>query len=140
MRKKRTLKRYADLFRDPSALFGPNTETVLFPNGENEIWLKDDRGFGVRITASRGDAGFGVTVQKFVGGTPLTLNGNTAKDWEPYAGPDMQEVTITQYLGDERSQQFKRWYRDEINPATGERWAFPDAAHPLHDSIVAGPQ
>jgi hypothetical protein len=112
--KRRTLKAYRKLYADPTALFD-GCSVTLFPNGEREIWIKDaaDRGYGFRIRASMGPAGLGLQVDRFSLGRPITPAGNEtiAEDWKPYAGPDLDNVSLTQYGFDERSQAFKAWYQ-----------------------------
>lgn len=108
MSRRRTLKRYENLYRDPTSLFPASDgarqlETILFPNGENEIWLRTPDGLGVRIVASNGPHGLGVRVGSFVGTPKITA-------------PDTQdeiEVELCQYRQDARSQAFRRWYRHE---------------------------
>jgi len=104
-RKRRTLKRYQELYRNPYSLFpaGPNSEgvkTTIFPNGENEIWFQANDGLGIRVTAGNGPAGLGIRVQRFIAGNPLTVTDDGLTG----------EVSVCQYRQDDRSQAFKRWY------------------------------
>lgn len=111
MPRRRTLKRYIDLFRNPFSLFGNGPDngavkTTLFPNGNKEIWCQTPDGLGVRIEVSNGPAGLGVTVRNFLFSSPLTCEGQ-----------DDTEFSIVQYRQDERSQAFKRWIQYVETPA-----------------------
>ena len=117
MKKRRTKKRYANLFDDPKSLFG-NARVMLFPNGEPEIWIQSPDGCqGFRLTASCGKAGLGLTIRRFVGGAPMTICGNLAPDGEVMPQKDAEEISVTQYRSDDYAQAFKKWYGDsEHNP------------------------
>lgn len=93
----------------------PGCKVTIRPNGEDVIWIQDARGHGFRISAGAGPAGLRVTAGRFVGGNPISIAGNEAKDSEVFSGPDMAEVSMCQYNLDERSQAFKRWYHDPEN-------------------------
>lgn len=119
-RQKRTLKRYIELFRNPRSLFEGSPangisapETIIFPNGEREIWIKGQGNKGFRIKASEGPAGLNVTVSRFVGCPPITISGN-ADDGQMTAIrnlPEAYELSLCQYNADDRSQAFKVWYQ-----------------------------
>lgn len=103
--RRRTIKRYVELYHDPSTLFHGVNVTV-FPNGENEIWLKTADGLGVKVRVGNGPAGLGIQIDTF-GGTPtLTV-----------ASPDGTHMEVCQYRQDARSQAFRRWYRGEETAA-----------------------
>lgn len=117
-RKLRAYKRdYADLYDNPYCLFlgGPDNRGVsvkLWPNGEQAIWIQDDRGHGVEITAGAGPAGFGLHIRPFAGGTAITVGGNLSDDHlTPHSAGDYRFVDLCQYNGDEKSQAFKAWYQ-----------------------------
>lgn len=116
-RQHRTFKRdYAALYDNPYALFpgGPDNRGAsvkLWPNGTNAIWIQDERGHGVEITAGAGPAGFGLHIRSFVGGAPITVAGNLADSHLTTAkGGDYKYLDLCQYNGDEKSQAFKAWY------------------------------
>lgn len=121
MARKRTKKQYANLFDNPRALFhgGPDDTGVsvtLWPNGEREIWLRDDNGRGgVRITASRGPVGMGIRISKFVGTGPLTVRayGDDYSDATNAPSFDAREIDMVFYDQTEKAQAFKRWYDGE---------------------------
>ena len=120
MKLKRTLKRYADLFRNPRTLFEgspvngiPAPEVILFPNGAREIWIKGTGNKGFSIRASEGPAGLSVTIHRFVGCPPITIAGN-ADDGEMsviQGLPEAYELSLCQYNADAKSQAFKEWYQ-----------------------------
>ena len=133
MKLKRTLKRYADLFRNPRTLFDgspangiPAPEVILFPNGERQIWIKGTGNKGFRITAGEGPAGLSVTISRFVGCPPITIAGNADDgDMTPIQNlPEAFELSLCQYNADARSQAFKEWYQgradhpQEYDPTT----------------------
>lgn len=114
-RRKRTLKLYETLYRNPLSLFpsnGPTTagdiETILFPNGENEIWIKDSKsGRGFRIRASNGPAGFALRVSTF--GKAATI-ADVIPDNESAVGHDAVDFGLCIYNDDEKSQAFRARY------------------------------
>lgn len=116
MRAKRTIKRYVDLFRNPRKLFGvgpddTGAEVILFPNGEREIWIKEAKGHGFRITASRGPRGLGLQISRFVCGAPMTINANgNDADKDDLKGFDATHIEICQYDSDPAAQAYKEWY------------------------------
>lgn len=100
----------------------PGCKVTVRPNGKPEIWIQDERGHGYRITAGSGPAGLRVTANRFAGGNPITVGGNKHGDEEPFAGPDMSEVSMCQFNHDEWSQMFKAWYADpDNNPHPGNK-------------------
>lgn len=124
---------YARLYDNPFSLFpgGPDNRGVsvkLWPNGEPRIWLQDERGHGVEITASAGPAGFGLHIRSFVGGAPITVGGNLHPDLTVHHAGDYKYIDLCQYNGDAKSQAFKAWYNgssdDPHRPARP-----PDFAH-----------
>lgn len=112
-------KDYAHLYDNPYALF-PGTgheasrgaKVILWPNGQPAIWIQDDRGHGVEITAGAGPAGFGLHIRSFIGGNGITVSGNLAdQHLTPHREPvDYKYIELTQYNLDEPSQAFKAWY------------------------------
>lgn len=110
MADRKALKRqaqFAKLAEDGQYFSG--VKMTLWPNGEQgEIWFSDGRQ-GFAISVGKGKAGLGLRVHRFAGTPPLTVSGNRAGDYEVLPQVDAQEVSITQYFGDERSQWFKRW-------------------------------
>ena len=113
MARRRTLKRYVELYRNPQAMYPGNAigahgpvSVTLYPNGEPEIWIQTPDGLGVRIHAGNGPAGLGLQISRFVG-TPDV-------DSLPDA---LGGVELCQYRQDARSQAFRRWYRQEETPA-----------------------
>jgi hypothetical protein len=114
-RTKHTKKQYTELFDNPKALF-QNVKTTLWPNGVPEIWFSNDQGYGFRVAVSNGPAGMGITISRFIGTPGLTISGNQADSgWSSFIGPDMQEVSLTQYKPDDQSQAFKRWYQSDAS-------------------------
>lgn len=111
-RTKRTKKQYTELYNNPEALF-TGVQTIMWPNGVPEIWFKNAQGYGFRVHVGNGPAGIGITVSRFVGTPGLSISGNTVEDDAPFIGPDMQEISLTQYKPDEKSQQFKKWYQSD---------------------------
>src|SRR3990167_367324 len=97
MSRRRTLKRYETLYRDPTTLF-QGVEVTLFPNGANEIWCKTSDGLGFRVTVGNGPAGLGVCIRSFIS-TP----GITRAD-----GDTFLEQELVQYRQDARSQAYSR--------------------------------
>lgn len=116
MTKRQMKKKYSDLFDHPHALFGngPNNtgaRVTLWPNDENELWIQDASGqHSVKITASNGPAGLGITIHQHVGATPMTVRAYGQDYALPQPSENVREVCITMYNADERSQAFKRWY------------------------------
>lgn len=103
-------QQFVDLFESGGEGYFKGCKVTLFPNGEKgEIWISDGM-HGVRITAGKGRAGLRVSVERFAGGAPLSMTGNTHPDYMPIPLQDCQEISITQYNHDERSQAFKAWY------------------------------
>lgn len=110
-RPKRTKKRYMELFDEPEKLF-PGVKTTLFPNGDNEMWIRSPDGkHGFSIKASLGPAGLGLTIKTFVMGNDLTVRSynHAYGDAHPTVS-DVREVNVTSYNTDPRSQAFSRWY------------------------------
>lgn len=109
--KRRTKKAYETLYDDPESLF-EGCKVLLFPNGENAIWITGKDGSGIKITASAGKAGLGLRVCPSLGTPSITINGNREGDYEPLrVADDAREVSLTQYKPDAKSQAFKRWYQ-----------------------------
>lgn len=107
MRKRnhRTKAAYAELHDDPSALFGPGTKTILFPNGEPVIWIKAADGIrGARITAGQGPAGFMVTVEP-IGPAADVFADSDAETVRSVS----RRVEVLQYHDDAWSQAFRLW-------------------------------
>ncbi len=104
---------YARLFDDPSALFGEGTQVTFYPNGEPEIWIQGPKGHGFRIKASSGRAGFGLSIDTFIGGPVTTLHAMANGEEVTEDVDRISGVSLTQYNGDEWSQAFKRWYAHE---------------------------
>lgn len=117
--KRRTLKMYAELFRNPLRLFGVGPDNtgasvILWPNGERAIWIQGSGGKGYEITASEGPAGLALHIRGFVGSPGITISGNALPDYEPIQGlPDARYIDLCQYNSDERSQRFKAWYQGQ---------------------------
>jgi hypothetical protein len=131
-RKRQTKKQYAELIDNPQALF-EGIQTVLWPNGVNEIWFKNAQGYGFRVHVSNGPAGMGITVSRFNCTPGLTISGNQADgEWTPFVGPDMAEVSLTQYKQDAYGQQFKKWYQADA----GDRMT-DDCKHPSELGMTA---
>lgn len=110
--RRRTMKRYQELYRNPRSLFsgGPDdtgVSTILFPNGANEIWLQTASGEGVRIVASNGPHGLGIRVSTFAGTPALTVAGGEQST---------REVEICQYRQNPDAQAFRRWYNHAETP------------------------
>lgn len=112
-RHRRTKKQYQELFSDPSKLF-EGCNVVLWPNGTPEIWItsKTDGRFGVRLKASHGPAGFGITVTAI--GQKMTIADDYG-DAPAILGQESREVALTQYHDDDWSQQFKAWYQGKAD-------------------------
>lgn len=112
MADRKKLKReaqYKSLAEDGRDYF-PGCTMTLWPNGEGGvIWIGNGR-HGVSIKAGTGPRGLGVTVRRFVGGAPLTVRADHIKDGSMAPAVDADEVTITQYNPDQKSQAFKIWY------------------------------
>lgn len=109
---KRTKKDYAALFSDPGKLFGADTETILWPNGQKEIWLKErGGGAGATVTAGKGPHGFCVRVKAHVGTREATLSGMRGKHYDPVDVDDIREVEFCFMGTDAKAQAFKRWYQ-----------------------------
>lgn len=135
--RRRTKKAYMELFDNREHLF-EGVETLLWPNGEPEIWFKTGDGLGFRLRVSNGPAGLGITINRFAGGVPVTVTGNMPPDDEIAPQRDQTEVSICQYRSDARSQAFKRWYGSEgtephpdavrLYLATGNGWEHFDCS------------
>lgn len=106
--RKRTLKDYEALYRNPLHLAPPGpastgAEVILFPNGEREIWVRSGDGFGgMRIRISDGPAGLSIHVNSFVG----------TADMDVVVDAPGRDIGLVQYRSDQRSQAFRRWYKD----------------------------
>jgi hypothetical protein len=128
MNKKRTKKDYDQLYRSPKHLFPPTAssagvDTILFPNGQNEIWFKDEYGRHFTVVASSGPAGFSVTVKAGFNAS-ATLLGAKYPGYECFDEDDVKEVTLCQYNQDEASQTFKAWYlADASNKENRKRFS-----------------
>lgn len=106
--KRRTKRAYAELFDNPAYLFGAGTETVIFPNGEREIWIKSADGRkGFSIRASDGACGFSVRIRAF-NGEGVTVHSDYLSADKRLDG--MREIECVDYYSDEYAQAFKRWY------------------------------
>lgn len=120
-RKKRTKKRYMELFDNSMSLFPPHGQeskgvaVILFPNGENEIWLKTEDGkHGVCLTASCGKAGMGITIRTFPYGKDLTVRSYNRQYGNAHPTvEDVREVCVTSYNDDPHSRAFSRWYDEK---------------------------
>lgn len=116
MPKRRTKKQYTDLFDNPQLLKRQNAgdcQVILFPNGENELWVKDSNGYGFRISFGAGPAGIGVIVERFTCGPALTVSGNTVGEKSGFS-IDASYVEITQHFNDEYSQKHKEWSASDV--------------------------
>ena len=117
MARRRTLKQYAELFRNPYKLFGNGPDNMgakvtLWPNGESEIWIQGSGGKGFRLTASEGPAGLSIKLSTFIGSPAITISGNATGDYAPIQNvPEARHLELCQYNSDERSQAFKAWYQ-----------------------------
>ena len=105
--KRRTIRKYVDLFRNPARLSvgGPDdagARVTLFPNGEREIWSQTVDGLGVRVSVSDGPHGLGVKLDTMAGTPPITI-----------ASPDGQHVELCQYRTTPKAAAFRRWYLHE---------------------------
>lgn len=112
-RRRRTKKQYGELFDNPAALFG-SAEVTLWPNGEPEIWIRGKGSHSIRIRASEGPAGFGLTISTHAGATPMSVR-MYDKDYKDVVQRQdgVREVCLTAYNNDPRAQAFKRWYDNE---------------------------
>ena len=113
MKHRRYKADYERLYDDPTALFGSGVETILWPNGAPQIWIRDTRGSGVRIQASAGPQGICLFLRRFTGGAPLTVFRpvEMGKDGRPKPGRGYDEydyLEVTQYLPG--SEAFRDWY------------------------------
>jgi hypothetical protein len=118
-RNRRTKAAYQELFEDPTSMF-EGVKVTLFPNGEPEIWLQSADGrHGVKIHASRGDAGFGVSVESFVGTKPITTFAGVTKG----EGRDADRVEMVQYDSTPYAAAFRAWieYRGP-SPGRKDEW------------------
>ena len=119
---RRTLKKYKDLYKNPSILFD-TCDIILFPNGENEIWIKSKDGKkGFTLKAGEGKAGLGLTITKFFSSEGLTITGNAHKTYEVISiEKDFNSVEIVEHNTDAKSRQFKAWYQGKAEyPYTEE--------------------
>lgn len=110
--KRRTKRAYLQLFDQPEYLFGRGTKTIIFPNGEREIWIKNSDGTkGFCVRASDGAAGFSIRIRQF--GQSDTL---VSSDWMPSdrAFTMPPELECVSYYSDPYAQQFKKWYFSPI--------------------------
>lgn len=121
IRKRRTKKAYQDLHDDPTLLLR-NCEVILYPNGENEIWVRSkDWRRGFKITGGDGPAGLMLDISSFTGSGPLSATGNLADEhWTPSGMTDFKHLSVVQYRDDDWSQRFKAWCADTGNPKTVE--------------------
>lgn len=90
----------------------------LFPNGEErEIWISDGY-HSISVVPSKGSAGLSLTVSRHAGTAPLTINGNkdAKSNWECIPQIDAEQITLTQYNWDDRSQAHKQWYGLHVHP------------------------
>lgn len=138
-RQKRTKKRYKDLFENPADLVcgsgGSNGDagTILFPNGEREIWFKHygKRTIGMSVRFSAGPAGISVTIQRFTCSPGLTVSGNAENTYASLdVKEDAAEVVVTQYFDSDWAQTFKKWYKDPQNNPCPLNDAGQKAVHP----------
>lgn len=132
MANRKQLKRQS-LFRqlaDGVLQYFKGVKMTLWPNDEqSEIWFADDKGrVGFAITVSGGSRGLSLRVRRFAGSGPLTTTGNLAPDSAVMPQVDAEEVSITMYYHDAKSQAFKRWYgldgRSDNDESEGTKKAY----------------
>jgi hypothetical protein len=79
MKRKRTQALYTNLYKNPKALFPPHAssggvDTILFPNGQNEIWFKSADGtLGFKMTVGNGPVGLGIHISAMIGTPKITM-------------------------------------------------------------------
>jgi hypothetical protein len=107
-RNKRTKKAYMELFDNPKALFD-GVETIIFPNGQPEIWFKSDE-LGVRLKIGRGRAGMSITVYKLYATPNITVAASDESKGGWYETP---MVDACQYKEEKESLEFRDYYYGE---------------------------
>lgn len=112
-RTKRTKRAYVDLYDHPGILFS-GCETILFPNGEPEIWIRSaDHKHGFRIRADRGPYGLGISVSPFA--TFEILNNDDPDIVSRDEG--LGGTSVVSYDPDPKAQAYKRWYDHQATEA-----------------------
>lgn len=116
---RRTLKKYEDLYRDPTCLFPGNeldsrpVKVILWPNGYPAIWLQDESGRTFEIRAGRGFAGFSVRVEPIGVLARADVSGNRGSRLEGFHVKDACHIEVCQYDQTEQAQSHRRWYAGE---------------------------
>lgn len=99
--RKRTKRAYLRLFDAPDYLFGRGTRTIVFPNGEREIWISNHNGTAsFKIRASDGPAGFSITVLSTVGALPADAHVLRQSDYQTEMTTGAREVSMIAYYPD----------------------------------------
>jgi len=115
-----TQKQAANIVRDPGSVFEGARVHLENNYGRLEIVVHDDRGPSFRVSISKGPAGIGASIQHCAGSGPLSISGNTFKDWEPLPRDiEAFEIDAMIYAQDDYSQDFKHWYHAKdraVNP------------------------
>ena len=93
-------------------MFGEDTEVILFPNGESEIWIKNKAGHGFCIKAGVGKAGFSVTVRDFVGSAKgdYSVVRVSNSEYDSTTVKDAREVSFVKYNHNDYAFAFSNWY------------------------------
>jgi hypothetical protein len=104
-------QKFMDLMNDPTSYFGKGTRLILFPNDRNEIWIGDQNGqLGIKITASAGPRGLGITITPHVGTPVVTVSGNDATESNSVGPNDMRYIELVQFkTWDAKSMAYKNW-------------------------------
>ena len=100
--------------QDALAVLFPSVRCTVAPNGEPEIWVKDNAGYGFALTLGSGPAGVSATIRKFAGSSPVTVSGNDSPDMNCIPQLDAFEVSACVYRNDEYSQAHKAWYAVDV--------------------------
>jgi hypothetical protein len=118
--RRRTKKLYKDLHDNPTILFPGDTdksapiETILFPNGQDEIWLQAPDGrLGIAIQASIGPHGLGVRIRSFIGTPKISIMAPTEGTLED------SWVELCQYKPTPEANEYKAWYRKDSKETGG---------------------
>ena len=110
MKRKRISKTTIRHAQDALAILFPSVRCTVAPNGSDELWVKDNAGYGFSLRLSAGNAGVGTTIRKFAGAPAVTVTGNDWPDANPIQQVDAVEVSTCVYRNDAYAQAHKAWY------------------------------
>jgi len=107
-KQKRTKKKYNDLFDNPELIF-KDCELIIFPNGQDEIWIKEKNGTGkgFRISASRGKYGIRLSISSFIGTGNFNVFPYYAEEKDSFSD---NMISLCHYDDNEKALEYKKHY------------------------------